>query len=295
MNPRPESPTSMLNLFNAANRDRGAVPSLPRGPGPDIPLAQAPYYDDPVVNWAEERRRQKAAASRRDFIKSVIVAGATSTMCAAGMAGWLRYKLDFQTDFSEANPGLLWQALEKGALFIERFQGKASGVPEGPHLLMPSATMADSQALLLATVDKRPADFILRGHSQSDCYRLRLHKRRQTNSSDTLLSVEVFKRRKGQDTRMWPAGKEQAGPVRFGQAMATVEVEMDGDRFAVWLRKPLTGDILGIPRFEGLDRNLLAHWTDGEFRDGLLGIWGPAARSARANEDFRVFEVGLRS
>ncbi|MEZ5353608.1 MAG: hypothetical protein R2762_13300 [Bryobacteraceae bacterium] len=294
MNPRPGPHTSILNLI-AATKEEKSVPFLPTGLGPDLEEAEVPYYHDPVVNWAEERARQKAAASRRDFIKTVAVAAATSSVCAAAMAGWQRYKLDFQTDFSESNPGLLWQALDKGALFIERFQGRNSGVPEGPHLLRPSAAMADSQALLLATVDKRPADFILRGHSQSDCYRLRIEKRPQANTNDTLLAVEVFKRRKGKDTRVWPAGNTQAGPIRFRQAMATVEVEMDGDRFAVWLRKPLTGYILGIPRFEGMEKTLLAHWTDGEFRDGLLGVWGPWERASRSIEDFRVFSVGLRA
>jgi hypothetical protein len=221
------------------------------------------------------------------------VAGSTSIACLGATAAWVHYKLDFQTDFSESNAALLWQSLDRGRLFIERYAGKSSGVPAGAHLFAPSAAMANSEAFLLASVDERPAEFILRGHTQQDCYRLRLT-RRTAGSAQAMLAVEVLKRRNGRDTRLWP-GEEQTGPIVFPHALATIQVEMDADRFSVWLRKPYAGTVAGIPRFDGFDRRLLAHWTDGEFRDGLLGLWGPEHRAPSGRQDFRVFAVGLRA
>ncbi|MEZ5403387.1 MAG: hypothetical protein R2729_27145 [Bryobacteraceae bacterium] len=289
MSTRPDPPPSILNLFHRTAEGRGPTPLLHSGPGPDVTINNLPDYYDPVRSWAEETRRRQAADSRRAFLRGACASAAATAATAAGAVAWFRNRLDFGTDFSEPNAVALWRSFESARLAIEPYDGRSSAVPSGGHLLMPSATMADSQAFVLAAVHGRPAEFMLRANSPRDCYRLRIGKYGRK------LTAAVFKRRAERESRVWPNERNGRIYLDYLSSMATVEVAMDGPSFSVWLRDRPRPPLAGMPRFEGSRRTLLAHWEDGEFRDGLVGIWGPHARSARPADDYRVFSVGLRA
>jgi hypothetical protein len=211
--------------------------------------------------------------------------------------------IDFETNFTEDHPLKFWQSWGNAGLRLEQVKDRVTAVPVGPSVLAPSTGMSIGQAHFAFQLGQpsrygknrpvetiQPAQFIIRGQDQSNCYVLKIE---HDGLSDVPQLIASAERRRG-GKRTLVKSEIFSDLVLAQKSGLTVRVEMEKERFAAFIEYEEPG------WFSTHKHKPLIRWADPTFSDGQVGLWGTdsgKSRSAAIGEDqrFRVFSVSLKT